>query len=218
MPFADWWSRKTAPTCQGCGEPVPALARSCAHCGARNRARRVWLAVAVLVPVLVLALGILSIVVPRLPLPSTAPPDFAWLKNAMQDCDAEATKQQGALYFLVIPLAAKAEDEGRWRSKSRDEVGNAILLGTDDALEGLRSRGLRLSAENYGFNVRDGANVLYQWTSSSGVTRLTIPDADAIEMFNIQFQTDRQKSDTAWGSVFSRKRGNCYWVSAIIGT
>jgi len=36
-------------------------------------------------------------------------------------------------------------------------------------------------------------------------------------MFNIQCQTDRQKSDTAWGSVFSRKRGNCYWVSAIIG-
>jgi hypothetical protein len=217
MPFADWWSRKTATTCQGCGEPVPALVRSCAHCGAPNRARGVWLAAALLVPVLVLALGILSIVVPRLPLPSAAPADFAWLTKAMQDCDAEATKQQGALYFLVIPLATKTEDEESWRSKSRDEVGNAILLGTDEALEGLRSRGLRLSAESYGFNARDGANVLYQWTSSSGVTRLTIPDADSIETFNIQFQTESRKGDTLWGNVFSRKRGNCYWVSAIIG-
>lgn len=193
------------------------MVRSCAHCGAPNRTRRVWLAVGVLVPVLVLALGILGIVVPRLPVPSAAPADFGWLTKAMQDCDAEATKQQSALYFLVIPLAAKAEDEARWRSKSRDEVGNAILLGTDDALEGLRSRALRLSTENYGFNVRDGANVLYQWTSSNGVTRLTVPDADSIEAFNIQFQTDSRKGDIAWGNAFSRKRGNCYWVSAIIG-
>src|SRR5947208_17156234 len=119
MPFADWWSRKTATTCQGCGDPVPALARSCAHCGAPNRTRGVWLAVAVLVPVLVLALGILGIVVPRLPVPSAAPPDFAWLTKAMQDCDAEASKQQSARYCLVIPLSAEAE--AGWRTKSRDE-------------------------------------------------------------------------------------------------
>ena len=135
----------------------------------------------------------------------------------MQDCDAEAAKQQSTLYFLVIPLAAKPEDEQQWRSKSRDEVGNAILLSSDDALDGLKSGTLRISAENYAFNVRDRANVLYNWNSSTGVSRLTIPNADSIETFNIQFQTRSRTNDTAWGNVFGRRTGNCYWVNAIIG-
>jgi hypothetical protein len=155
--------------------------------------------------------------VPRCCGPSPATPDFAWLAKTMQDCDAEATKQQSTLYFLVIPLAARAQDEESWRSKSRDEVGNAILIGTDDALQGLKSGALRLAAERYGVNVRDGVGARYEWSSSSGVARLTIPNAASIDTFNIQFQTDSRKSDSAWGNVFSRKPGNCYWVSAIIG-
>jgi hypothetical protein len=135
----------------------------------------------------------------------------------MQDCDAEAAKQTSTLYFLAIPLASKPEDEQRWRSKSRDEVGNAILLSSNDALDGLKSGALRITGENYSFNVRDRANVLYNWNSSTGVSRLTIPNADAIETFNIQFQTRRRTTATGWGNVFSRRTGNCYWVSAIIG-
>lgn len=216
MSLADWWSRRTAARCPGCGEPVPALARSCAHCGAPNRARRAWLAVAAVLPALLIAIGIVAFMIPRCCVLPGPPPDFAWLTKAMQDCDAEAAKQQSTLYFLVVPLAAKPGDEESWRSKSPDEVGNATLVNSDDALRGLKVQALRITAENYAVNVRDGANVLYNWSSSSGVTRLTIPNADAIDTFNIQFQIGNRKSDTAWGNVFGRKRGNCYWVTAII--
>jgi hypothetical protein len=173
--------------------------------------RTIFIAIAVLLAV---AIGIAVFMVPRRPSPA---PDFAWLTKGMQDCDESAAKQPGALYFLIIPMAVKPEDEQRWRSKSHDEIGNAILLNSDDALDGLKSGALRISAENYEFNVRDGAGVLYNWNSSVGVTRLTIPNAESIAAFNAQFKTRGRTSDTAWGSAFTRQSGNCYWVNAIIG-
>ena len=135
----------------------------------------------------------------------------------MRDCDATAAEAAGTLYFLVIPLAAKEQDREQWRSKSPHEVGNAILLSSEDALDGLKSRALGINAEDYAFNVRDRANVLYNWNSSTGVARLTIPDADSIETFNIQFKTRGRTDDTTWGNDFGRRRGNCCWVNAIIG-
>ncbi len=176
--------------------------------------RAVFIAVAV---VLAVAIGIAVFMFPRCCVPSPPTPDFAWLTKGMQDCDATAAKQPSALYFLIIPMAVKPEDEERWRSKSRDEIGNAILLNSEDALDGLKSRALRISAENYEFNVRDGADVLYNWNSSVGVTRLTIPNAESIETFNAQFRTRGRTSKTAWGNMFIRRDGNCYWVNAIIG-
>ena len=180
--------------------------------------RTVSIAIAVVLSVLVVTIGIAAFMFPRCCVPLPPTPDFAWLTTAMQDCEAAAAKQPRTLYFLVIPLAAKPEDQERWRSKSLNEVGNAILLSSDDTLDGLKSQALRISAENYAFNVRDRANVLYNWDSSTGVSRLTIPDADAIEGFNIQFQTRSRTSEAAWGYAFTRRTGNCYWVNAIIGS
>jgi hypothetical protein len=165
---------------------------------------------------LAIAIGITTFVFPHRQQPATGN-DFAWLTKAMDDCDAEATKQQSTLYFLIVPLASRTEDEPQWRSQSLNEIGNATLLSADVALEGLRSQALRISVEDYSFNVRDQANTLYNWRASAGAARLAIPNAESIEGFNVQFQTRRRTADTAWGNAFVRRRGNCYWVNAIIG-
>jgi hypothetical protein len=203
-----------ATRCPECGGPVGLPARSCALCGAPNRARAVVLAVAALLSSLVVGIGIAAVVIPR----SAAPPnDFAWLTKAMQDCDTEAAKQQSTLYFLIIPIASKPEDDAQWRSQSLNEIGNAILLSSDVALDGLKRQALKISTEEYAFNVRDRDNTIYNWQSSIGPARLTIPNANAIEGFNIQFRTRSRTSETAWGNAFVRRGGTCYWVNAIIG-
>jgi hypothetical protein len=166
---------------------------------------------------LAIATGITAFVLEHRRGPPPTTNDFAWLTKAMQDCDAEAAKQQSTLYFLIMPMAARPEDEQQWRSQALNQVGNAILVSADVALEGLKSKALRLSAEEYSLNVRDRANVIYNWKASTGVARFTIPNADTIEGFNVQFHTRSRTSDTAWGNSFVRRRGTCYWVNAIIG-
>jgi hypothetical protein len=178
--------------------------------------RIVLVALAVALP-LAAAMAFVAFLYPRCCAPAPSPPDFRWLTTAMQDCDAAAAKEPTTLYFLVIPMAAKAEEQERWRAKALNEIGNAILLTADDALDGLKSGALKISGETYAFNVRDGANVLYNWSSSTGVARLTIPNADSIAAFNVQFQTRSRTNDAAWGNVFNHRTGNCYWVNAIIG-
>src|SRR4249920_149648 len=90
MPLADWWTRK------------------------------VFLAVAAVLSVLVVATGIWAFVTPHCCAPPRPTSDFAWLTTAMRDCDADAARQTSTLYFLVIPMASKPEDEQQWRAKSRD--------------------------------------------------------------------------------------------------
>jgi hypothetical protein len=179
--------------------------------------RAVFITLAVALPLLAAAIAFAVLMYPRCCGPAPSRPDFSWLTTAMQDCDAAAAEQPRTLYFLVIPMAAKAEDQERWRSKALNEVGNAILLTSNDTLDGLESGALKISGESYAFNVRDGANVLYNWNSSTGVARLTIPEADSIRAFNVQFQTASRTNAAAWGNVFNHRTGNCYWVNAIIG-
>jgi hypothetical protein len=212
----DWLSRWTVAECPQCGAPGAALARSCAQCGAPKRTRvRAAVAAAGALFILVVAVGITALVLRRPPPPMAV--DVASLTKVMQDCEAEAGKQPSTLYFLVVPMTSKPEDQQRWQSRSLNDIGNAILLGSDDALEGLKDGTLKITSEEYVFNVRDRANVLYNWKSSAGIARLTIPNADSIEGFNIQFQTRNRTDDAAWGNGFVRQAGTCYWVNAIIG-
>lgn len=214
MSFADWWSRRTVTACPQCGTPGSVLARSCPRCGARKRLSDLAGIAAVAALAVLLAAGIAAWLVRG---PPPAPDDFAWLTKAMEDCDAEAALQPSTVYFLVVPITSKPEDQQQWQAQSLNDVGNAILLSSEDAVEGLRRGALKIAAENYDFNVRDGANVLYTWTSSNGIARLTIPNASAIEGFNIQFQTPSRTAGTAWGTAFIRRPGTCNWVNAIIG-
>jgi hypothetical protein len=155
------------------------------------------------------------------PATATAPAsgdEFGWLSVAMAECDAEAAQAASTLEFLVIPLKSAPRDAELWRKKSLNDIGNAILLTADDALDGLKSGTLSLSAEQYLFSIRDEASgVIYKWSPSTGVKKFLNADADSIEQFKVQFQRGDKTSHANWGAAFARRKGNCYWVNAILG-
>ena len=215
-----------APECPNCGERVAIFARRCAHCGTPNGAWGAGLAAAAALLFLLAAIGVAAFAVvswKRLPVEGAEPAstatsgDFGWVTAAMKDCDTTASAEPSALHLLVIPLAAAAPDAPQWRNKSLDNVGNAILLRSDDALAALTGGALRISATQYLLRVRDDeTKTIYKWSPSVGVKRFSAPDADQIEGFKVQFLTDDNMSDDEWGASFARRKGNCYWINAVI--
>jgi hypothetical protein len=209
--------------CPNCGEAVVVFSRSCAHCGAYNLSRRAAIAVAASLGALVIAIGIAAVAVlgwQRSPggTGEQASEDFTWLQTAMKECDDVAAKAPDSLYFLVIPLASAAEDDDSWRRASLNDLGNAMLLKADVALNGLTQGYLVLSSEQYRFNIRDEAtNTVFKWSASTGVKRFSSNEAKLIENFKVQLLTDSRTNETAWGAAFVRQKGACYWVNAIIG-
>jgi hypothetical protein len=213
--------------CPNCGEPVATFAKDCAHCGAPNPARRAGFVVLGSLLLLLVAVAVATFAVVRwhrLPLGSTEPDasatdaDFGWLTAAMKDCDMDAAGAPSTLHFLVIPLAAASADDPQWRNKSLDDVGNAILLPSNDALAALKRGAVRISEARYVFRVRDDSTkVIYKWSPSTGVKRFSAPDTEEIEGFKVQFLTGDKADDNAWGVSFVRHKGNCYWVNAMIG-
>lgn len=219
--------------CWHCGAPVSLFAKSCAYCGAANRARLGGIAVAGALAFLFVAFVIAAVLVlwwPKNPAaPQGAPEtaeqqpaagaagDFAWLTTAMQDCEAEAGKTPRVLHFLVIPLGSQPTDEAQWRAKSLNAIGNAILLNSKDSLDALQRGALRISRDQYVFRVRDEATgAIYQWKPSVGVAKFSSADADAVAAFKVQFRKNDQAPDD-WGNPFNRQAGTCYWVNAVIG-
>lgn len=203
--------------CPNCGNALFILAGSCKHCGAPNRARLGALAVVGALLLLIVAVGIATIVILRWDRIST-PTDFTWLTTAMEGCDAEAAKAPDTLHFLVIPMASAPDDDEAWKAKSLNDIGNAILLTQRETLDGLMGGSLRISTEQYEFNMRDEkTSALYKWTPSVGVKKFLIPDAAQVTEFKVQFKTRQKTDDAAWGAVFQHRKGTCYWVNAIIG-
>jgi hypothetical protein len=209
--------------CPNCGGAVSTFARSCAQCGAPNRARQGGLAVAAALGVLVLAVGLAAIA--ALTGPWHRPgedqtqdgDEFAWLSTAMKGCEDDASKNLGTLYFFVIPLTADPNDILKWRTNSLNDIGNGILLTSANAFDGLKEKSLKISTEQYVFGLQDQSKVIYKWKASTGVARFSTPDADSIVSFNIQFLAGAGAREAAWGAGFRRQKGNCYWVNAIVG-
>jgi hypothetical protein len=217
-------------SCPECGEAVPLFAGVCSRCGAPNPARRSVLVVSATLAVL-LAAAIIAVLVatrpsapPEAGAPSPSPTvaakdDFGWLSAAMQKCDEEAAKDAEALHFMVIPLVDQANDERGWRRISLNDIGNAILIKAEDMLAGLKRGALRISTTEYVFAARDEATkIVYKWSRSTGVKRFSSPTAQDVETFKVQFQSREGTEGPDWGATFVRRRGNCYWVNAIIFT
>ncbi len=223
------WSDLTIAECAQCGERLSAFARSCPHCGAPGAAWRTSIAVAGALAGLIIALGVAAFVIFRgwelLPRstqqqagPRSGETDVGWLQAGMKACDEEAAKDPVSLYFLVVPLASQGDDMARWRSMSLNDIGNAILLSSDDTLNGLRTGTLRISPQEYVFSVRDEAtHVVHRWNRTSGVAKFSTTDEKKIASFKIQFQTRDSTRGNAWGNIFVRQPGNCYWVNAVLG-
>jgi hypothetical protein len=218
-----------ATRCRNCGAPHTAVMRVCRYCGARNNARIVVLGLAALM--IIAVVGGMAVLwrgpapwagarnqPPAMPATSAAGGDYGWLNSAMAECDAEAAKAADALEFLVIPLKPATGAREQWRKKSINNIGNAILLPANDAIEGLKRAALSISDEPYVFSLRDDVTgVVYKWSQSVGVKKFINTDADAISRFNVQFQAGAAASTSDWGSPFFRDKGTCYWVNAILG-
>jgi len=204
--------------CQTCGYPVPVLASACRHCGAPNATRLGALAVAGSVLLLVAAIAITAIVAIRWERLPPESGDFTWLSKAMTECDVEAEKEPATVHFLVVPMASGPADDERWKAKSLNNIGNAILLPQRDTIGGREDGTLRISTEQYEFSVRDEATGgIYNLSPSVGVKKFLVPDAEQIKEFNVQFRTGRTANEAAWGAAFQHRQGTCYWVNAIIG-
>jgi hypothetical protein len=143
--------------------------------------------------------------------------DLGWLEGAMKECDEQAAKEPKGLHYLVIPLTDEPRDEPGWRRISTNDIGNAILINSEDMLAGLRRKALRISTDQYVFSARnEKTRDVLTWKPSSGVRKFVVNDATGIEQFRVQFQSDDASRAINWGSTFVREAGSCYWVNAIL--
>ena len=212
--------------CRHCGEPLLRGARACGYCGAPVRARRSGLLIvgglALLLTLAAIAAAVL-LLGDRTPnqegaaVDQRASGDFGWLEAAMKLCDEQAANDQKGLHFLVIPMIDEPRDEPGWRRISINDIGNAILVNSEDMLAGLRRKALRLSTDEYVFSARNEATKdVLTWKPSSGVRKFVINDAAAISQFRVQFQSNDASRAINWGAIFERQAGNCYWVNSIL--
>jgi hypothetical protein len=207
--------------CRNCGARIRTWAAACNRCGAPNPARRSFLAIAGMV-----VLGLVAVLVGLVALSRmrSEPAEiqgtdgnYAWLETAMKQCDAQAAKETKALHYLVTPLVDTPRDDPGWRRISINDIGNAILINSEDMLAGLRRKALRVSGDEYVFSARnEKTRDILTWKPSKGVRKFVINDASDISEFKVQFQSSDAGRAINWGSTFIRQPGNCYWVNAIL--
>jgi hypothetical protein len=163
-----------------------------------------------------------TVLPPTLGPPPTAqeppPPDLAAVKKAMSDCDAAASHERDSLNFLVLPLlSANARDQD-WRPVALQTIGNAyMLLGANDALDGLRDGKLVVRPGRYTFSVLDtSSGMTYSWTSATGMARLERKDSGAVKTLKLGFDFSDTQSGPQWSADFKRDPGACYWVVVLV--
>lgn len=143
--------------------------------------------------------------------------DYSWLEAALKQCDEQAAQGPKAVHYLVTPLVDEPRDEAGWRRISINDIGNAILINSDDMLAGLRRKALRISPDGYVFSVRnEKTRDVLTWKPSTGVRKFVINDAGDLTQFRVQFQSNDVARAINWGATFERQPGNCYWVNAIL--
>jgi hypothetical protein len=217
--------------CAWCDAPTPLMAKSCPECGAANPARRTVLGIAATIAVLVPAIAIAiyaaiqwerPLITADTPAESSLPaqqvtgsdPDFDWLAAAMKSCDDKAVSEPGALNLLVVPLTFDAKDLEQWRRQALNRIGNAMVLPSNDMLDGLRRKTLSIAPEPYAFSVRDEkTRTVLKWNGTGGVQRLSAPGGEDIQLLSMQFRPRDKGSDEAWGNPIVHQKGNCYWVN-----
>jgi hypothetical protein len=144
--------------------------------------------------------------------------DFAWIEQAMTNCDTEAGKHLDALYFLVLPLATTDGNMQRWSSLSLGQIGTSVtLLKSHDALDGLRDGSLSLYQGQFVFSILEpSSNVTYRWKAATGVSEFVTQDALSIKAFKPGLQVVGVDPDTAWADDVTQQRPSCFWVSALL--
>jgi len=217
--------------CTWCEAPTPLMAKFCPECGAANPARRTVLGIAATVAVMVPAIAIAiyaatqwerPIITAETPAEPSLPaqpitgtdPDFGWLAAAMKACDDRATAEPGALNLLVVPVTFDAKDVEQWRRQALNRIGNAMVLPSNDVLDGLRRKSLSIAPEPYSFLIRDEkTRTARKWIGTGGVQWLSAPGSEDINLLSMQYRPRDKGSDESWGNPFVHQKGNCYWVN-----
>jgi hypothetical protein len=214
--------------CRHCGEPLLRGARACGYCGAPVPASssRGLIIIGGVAALVLAAIAVAFLLFGRgtsgpnqegAAVDQRASGDFNWLEAAMKQCDEQAAADQKGLHFLVIPMVDEPRDEPGWRRISINDIGNAILINSEDMLAGLRRKALRISTDEYVFSARNEATKdVLTWKPSTGVRKFVVNDASAIGQFRVQFQSNDASRAINWGAIFERQAGNCYWVNAIL--
>jgi hypothetical protein len=217
--------------CGWCDAAVPLVARACPACGTANSARRTLLGAVVAAAILLPAIGLAIYAGTRWerplitadnsaeqPLPSQpvagTDDDFSWLAAAMKACDDKASSEPNALHFLVVPVAFDAKDLDQWRRVALNRIGNAMVLPSNDMLDGLRRKTLTIAPGEYTFGIRDGkTQAVRKWPPASGVKWLSAPGGEDVALFTMQYKPNGKGSDDNWGNPIVHQKGNCYWVN-----
>lgn len=228
------WSATLDSDCPHCGEGAFVLARSCPSCrGARPIGVAGMMLAGALALLLIAVVSAAAILVGWYQLAAATETgeaigepvavgsgaDPSWLASAMSVCDADAKADAdtGTLHFLVTPLVVVGGDLAPWREKAINQFGNGIMLRADDALEGLRGGALRLYPADYAFGVLDTAGQeVYRWRPSTGVAKFAAADPGEMPTLTVRFRTARTGSEPELGGAFTRQKGSCHWVNAII--
>ena len=155
------------------------------------------------------------------PVPSSQeppPPDVAAVKKAMSDCDAAAAQDPDSLYFLILPLLPTHPGDRDWRPVALQTIGDAyMLLGANDALDGVRDGKLTVRPGRYTFSVLDTTSgATYSWTSATGMIRLARKDSGAVKTLKLAFDFSKGQTGPQWSAEFKRDLGTCYWVMPLV--
>jgi hypothetical protein len=142
---------------------------------------------------------------------------FAWLSAAMENCEQEAIANRQSLFFLVVPLAATAKYDQSWSARALESFGTATLFKSQDALDALNTRALRISTEPFVFHVLDMATSdTHRWNSASGVSKLSSNEIASEGPFRLRLQTALGDPAPEWNSVTAEGKGTCHWVFALL--
>ena len=159
------------------------------------------------------------------PTPGTAPtaddvppPTVADVRKAMSECDAAAAKDPDSLNFLVLPLLRTNPADTSWTPDALQTVGSTyVLIGANDALDGMRDGKLKVRPGRYTFAVLDMVSgTTYSWTSATQVARLARKDPSAMKTLKLGFDFSPNQVGPQWSAEIQRARGTCYWVNVLV--
>jgi len=135
----------------------------------------------------------------------------------MADCEEEAKIKPGIMYFLIVPVATTGVAVPGWSPGVISGIGDSgALLNSTDTLVGLRNRVFKLYAKPLTFAISDPATkTVYKWKPATGVTALQSRDIGSASL-TLGFEIPEAGNEVEWGPTIELKKGNCYWIMALI--
>ncbi len=146
-----------------------------------------------------------------------APKSYDWVSRTMAACEEDAVTRPTTVNFLVVPLERSRRYGKELESRALESFGRTTLFGSQDALDGLKSGALRISAKNYVLLTLDTSNnATHRWNSASGVSRLTTTEIASDGPFKVRIQTAPDDVSADWSKVTADGRGTCHWAFALL--